>query len=158
MKCPKCGYNNLKGATECGKCRNKLKADIISCPRCAYKNDSKTKKCIKCGYNLDKKESIFLNIFISIMIVGILSVLIFLNKKSLVSQIELIFKIIAVLSIIYIFVATLSFSHKNKQELKDELYTNPRIKRLEITSKLLLLIVGIMVLCICGYLYFKYIR
>ena len=158
MKCPKCGYDNLKGSTHCGKCRTKLKTNKKSCPRCAYKNNSNTKKCLKCGYNLEKKDSLLLNLFISIIIVALLFALILYNKKTLVSQIELVFKIIAILSIIYIFIATISFSHKNKQELKDELYSNPKIKKLEITSKLILLILGIMLLCISGYLYFKYIR
>ncbi len=158
MKCPKCGYENLKGVSKCGKCKRKLKIEKKSCPRCAFKNDIEDKKCQKCGLVFDRKPNIYLNLFISLIIVIILYSLILLNKKSLVSQIEFIFKVIAVLTIIYIFINTISFGKKNKVNINNELYTNRYIKKLEITSKLILLILGIMLLCIGGYLYFKYIR
>ena len=158
MICPKCGYDNIKGVERCGKCKTKLKSVKKSCPKCAFKNDVEDKKCQKCGYVFGKKNNILLNLFISLLLVIILYSLILLKQKNLVAQIELIFKIIAVLTIIYIFISTINFSNKNKIKLNDELYTNQQIKKLEITSKLILLILGIMLLCIGGYLYFKYIR
>ncbi len=158
MKCPHCGYENHKGVQKCGKCKKKLKSIKKSCPRCAFKNDIEDKKCQKCGYNFDKKTSIFLNIFISLIIVIILYSLLILRKENLVNKIEYIFKIIAVLAIIYIFISTLEFSNKNKQKLNDGLFVSPQARKIAIMSKLMLLILGIMLLCISGYLYFKYIR
>ena len=158
MKCPHCGYDNIKGVTKCGKCKKKLKPVKKSCPRCAFKNDIEDKKCQKCGYSFDKKPSILLNIFISLIIVVILYSLLILKKENLVSKIEYIFKIVAVLTIIYIFISTLEFSNKNKQKLNDGLFVSPQAKKIAILSRLMLLILGIMILCISGYLYFKYIR
>ena len=158
MKCPHCGYDNLKGVEKCGKCKKKLKPTKKSCPRCAFKNDIEDKKCQKCGYSFDKKPNILLNSFISLIIVIILYSLLIFKKEDLVNQIEYIFKIIAILTIIYIFISTLEFSNRNKKKLNDGLFISPAAKKIEIISKLMLLILGIMLLCISGYLYFKYIR
>jgi hypothetical protein len=158
MKCPHCGYDNLKGVEKCGKCKKKLKPTKKSCPRCAFKNDIEDKKCQKCGYSFDKKPNIFLNAFISLIIVIILYSLLIFKKEDLISKVEYIFKIIAILTIAYIFISTLEFSNRNKKKLNDGLFISPEAKKIEIISKLMLLILGIMLLCISTYLYFKYIR
>ena len=158
MKCPKCNYENIKGAKVCGKCKTPLKGSKKSCPRCAFKNDIEDKKCQKCGYSFEKHSSIIFNFFISGIIVLILYSLLLLDKKDIVQQITFIFKIIAILTVIFIVFHTLYFSKKNSLNLNKDLYTNARIKKMEIFSKILLFILAIMLLCLSVYVYFKYIK
>lgn len=160
MKCSKCGYDNLKGVKYCGKCKTKLDTGKKSCPRCAYRNDSENHKCIKCGFIFDKnnKKTIIFNFFISFIIVLLMFTLLLLEKDTLVSQMQFVFKIIALLVVIYIFFSTISFSKKNEIKLKDDVYSNAYIKRLEIISKILLILLIIVLLCLSIYLYFKYVR
>ena len=158
MKCPKCNYDNLKGAKVCGKCKTPLKSEKKACPRCAFKNDIEDKKCQKCGYSFEKHTSIAFNLFISGIIVIILYSLILLDKKDLVKQITFIFKVIAVLTILFIIFHTFYFSKKNSLNLNKDLYTNERIKKLEIFSKILLFILVIMLLCLSVYAFIKYLR
>ena len=158
MKCPKCNYNNLKGAKVCGKCKTPLKSTKKSCPRCAFKSDIEDKKCQKCGYSFDKHTNIAFNFFISGIIVIILYGLILLDKQDLVEQITFIFKIVAVLTIIYIIINIFHFSKKNEININKDLYTNERIKKLEIFSKFLLILLVIMLLCLSIYVFYKYLR
>ena len=158
MKCPKCNYNNLVGAKVCGKCKTSLKNYKKSCPRCAFKNDLEDKKCQKCGYSFEKKSNVAFNFFISGIIVITLYSLLLLNKNDLVEQITFIFKVIAVLTIIFIIFNTLYFSKKNSVNMNKDLYTNERIKKLEIFSKLLLLLLASMLLLISIYVFYKYLR
>ena len=158
MKCPKCNYNNLEGAKVCGKCRTPFKNIKKACPRCAFKNDIEDKKCQKCGYSFEQKNSIAFNFFVSGIIVIILYSLFLLNKEDLVEQITFVFKVIAILTILFIIFNTLYFSKKNTVNMKKDLYTNARIKRLEIFSKILLLLLAIMLLFISVYAFYKYLR
>ena len=132
MKCPKCNYNNISGAKVCGKCRTPLKKSKKSCPKCAFKNDIEDKKCQKCGYEFDKHNNIALNFFISGIIVIVLYGLMLIDKKNIVDQITFIFKIVAILTILFIIGNTFYFSKKNSININKELYTNERIKKLEI--------------------------
>ena len=158
MKCPKCNYNNINGAKVCGKCKTPLKSTKKSCPKCAFKNDLEDKRCQKCGYSFEKSSNIALNFFISIIIVIILYSLLLLDQKDLVKNITFAFKIVAVLTIIFIIFNIFHFSKKNSININKDLYTNERIKRLEIFSKILLLLLVIMLLCISAYAYFKFLR
>ena len=158
MKCPKCDYDNIAGAKVCGKCRTPLKSLKKSCPRCAFKNDIEDKKCQKCGLSFEKKNNIAFNFFLSGIIVIILYSLLLLDKKDIVEQITFIFKIIAIITVIYIIFNIFYFSKKNSLNMNKDLYTNEKIKKLEIFSKMLLILLVIMLLCISVFAYFKYLR
>lgn len=158
MKCPKCNYENITGAKVCGKCKTPLKNNKKACPRCAFKNDIEDKKCQKCGYSFEKSSNILLNFFISGVIVVILYGLLLLDKENIVERITFIFKIIAVLTVIFIIFNIFYFSKKNSVNLNKDLYTNAKIKKLEIFSKILLFLLVIMLLCLSAYIFFKYLR
>ncbi len=158
MKCPKCNYNNFDGAKTCGKCNRPLKSNKQACPKCAFKNDIEDKRCQKCGYVFGQSSNIAFNFFIAIIIVMVLYSLILLNKKDVVKQITFIFKIVAIVTILFIGINTLYFSKKNTVEMKNDLYTNERIKRLEIISKLALVLMVIALLIFSIYMYFNYVR
>ena len=158
MKCPKCNYENITGAKVCGKCKTPLKNNKKACPRCAFKNDLEDKKCQKCGYSFEKSSNILLNFFISGVIVVILYGLLLLDKENIVERITFIFKIIAVLTVIFIIFNIFYFSKKNSVNLNKDLYTNAKIKKLEIFSKILLFLLVIMLLCLSAYIFFKYLR
>ena len=158
MKCPKCNYENITGAKVCGKCKTPLKNNKKACPRCAFKNDIEDKKCQKCGYSFEKSSNILLNFFISGVIVVILYGLLLLDKENIVEKITFIFKIIAVLTVIFIIFNIFYFSKKNSVNLNKDLYTNAKIKKLEIFSKILLFLLVIMLLCLSAYIFFKYLR
>jgi tetratricopeptide (TPR) repeat protein len=51
MKCPKCGYENRKGAAFCGECGQLLIAEK-TCPQCGHANPQGNKFCDKCGHSL----------------------------------------------------------------------------------------------------------
>ena len=142
----------------CGKCKTPLKSNKRSCPKCAFKNDLEDNKCQKCGYRFEKKGSIIFNLFISLLIVIILYSLILLDKEKIVSNITFIFKIVAILLVVIIIFNTLYFSKKNAIKINKDLYTNPKIKKLEIFSKILLILSLFMLLCLGIYVYTKYVK
>jgi class 3 adenylate cyclase len=49
MKCPKCNFENPKGARFCNECGNKFE---LACPECGAVNPSGSKFCNECGYDL----------------------------------------------------------------------------------------------------------
>jgi len=51
MKCPKCGYENLKGVKFCNGCGTQLKSKLV-CPQCGQKNPARSKFCNACGHSL----------------------------------------------------------------------------------------------------------
>jgi tetratricopeptide (TPR) repeat protein len=51
MKCPKCGYENRKGAGFCGECGQSF-INEKTCPQCGHANPQNNKFCDKCGYSL----------------------------------------------------------------------------------------------------------
>jgi serine/threonine protein kinase len=53
MKCPKCGYENLKGVKFCNSCGAELKSKVV-CPQCGQKNPPRSKFCNACGQSLTK--------------------------------------------------------------------------------------------------------
>jgi class 3 adenylate cyclase/tetratricopeptide (TPR) repeat protein len=53
MKCPKCQFDNLKGAKFCNECGNKLE---LACPECGKVNPFGSKFCNQCGYDLRKPK------------------------------------------------------------------------------------------------------
>ena len=81
MKCQKCGYDNLKGVTKCGKCGQLL--NFKSCPKCATKNDYGVVKCEKCGYMFEGRslKRIIFSLIITIIVMALLVVFLFIDKN-----------------------------------------------------------------------------
>lgn len=114
IKCFKCGFMNVKGSKKCGRCGTLLKVETKSCPRCAKKNKKEVKKCVNCGYRFKtNKRMITTNFFISLFIVVFLSILLALELTGIVKNIDIGFKILAVVIIIVIFYTTLNYGSKN---------------------------------------------
>jgi class 3 adenylate cyclase/tetratricopeptide (TPR) repeat protein len=53
MKCPKCNFENPKGAKFCNECGNKFE---LACPECEAANPPGSKFCNNCGHDLTKPE------------------------------------------------------------------------------------------------------
>ena len=51
MKCPKCQFENRKGARFCGECRHEFE---VTCPECRTNNRAGNKFCDECGDDLSK--------------------------------------------------------------------------------------------------------
>jgi len=54
MKCPNCGFGNIKGASFCSNCGKELVAEII-CDNCGAKLEPNARFCGECGASLAKR-------------------------------------------------------------------------------------------------------
>ncbi len=159
MKCKKCGYENLSGGTKCGKCGTPFVIDRISCPKCATINEGNAQKCKKCGYKFNKKDNMLINILISLLLMAVLVAFVLLDKSSWVKNVNIGFKVLAVVVIILLIMGTLFFRRddaidKNIPELEAG---KKKFQGLKIVSKISLTLVGLIVLGVGIYFAIKYL-
>ena len=116
-KCPKCGFMNIEGTKKCTKCQHSLDKKRKSCPKCAKYNDIEATRCISCGFNFEKKRhNVLFNLFFSILLFELLSVLAYFEFKGLLKNINLALKICAGLLILFIIIGTITYG---KDEIVD---------------------------------------
>ena len=68
IKCPKCGYKNIKISKRCTKCRYQLDDTKKSCPRCGRRVEQNSSKC-ECGFKFTKKRRSVLGNFSIIVVI-----------------------------------------------------------------------------------------
>lgn len=158
MKCQKCGYDNLKGVTKCGKCGQLL--NFKSCPKCATKNDYGVVKCEKCGYKFEGRslKRIIFSLIITIIVMALLVVFLFIDKNKANVLIHLTLQILSVLIILFVIINSFVFGKKNEKVIKDaeHLITNRNIQKLKVISRFFLTFFVFILLGIVVYLYIKY--
>ena len=155
-KCPHCGFENVKGTLNCGKCHKTLK-NYISWPRCAKKNPLNTKKCIRCGYNLNrKKNNLLKNLLISAILVAVLCLIVYLTKLNSLKNIRIILNILVVILIIIIFYHTISYGTKdiNKFEAHEEILDTKKFNKMRKISSISVVIGISVAFIILIYFYF----
>ena len=84
IKCPNCGFLNIKGTKKCSKCKRDIDSFRKSCPRCGKINSNNVKLCIRCKYDFTKKKrTIWFNLFLSLLLMGLLCLLVVFGKEIL---------------------------------------------------------------------------
>lgn len=112
--CPNCGFKNIKGTRKCSKCRKDIDTLRKSCPNCGKINYNNVKNCVSCKFDFTKKRrSIWFNLIISLLIVGILCLLVFFGKEGFVSKFNVGLKVLAGFSVFVLFVKTLTYGDKH---------------------------------------------
>ena len=159
MKCKKCGYENVSGGTRCGKCGTPFIINKISCPKCATINEGNAIKCKKCGYRFNKKNNVLLRILLSVLLMAVLFVLVLLDKSTWVDNINIGFKVLALVVIVLLVVGTLSFRRddaldRNIPELEPG---KKKFQGLKIVSQISMTLVGLIILGVGIYLAIKYL-
>ena len=153
--CKNCGTENDHNAKKCSNCKKELVVTKV-CPRCAKVNDEKEKRCIRCGYLFSSKNRSFIvNLLLSILLVSSLWIV---NKydssafKGLTNNM----KRIAVIGIILIVVATLTYGHKDikKFSAEEQIIENNKIFKIR---KALSILLGLLVAGIFIFVCFKYL-
>lgn len=101
IKCPHCGFENIKYTKKCTKCNYDLDTNNKSCPRCGKINANNVKKC-ECGYNFTRRRlPLFVLFLISALIAGLLVVFYKLNP-SLGEKVFGVTKIVLIFIIVFI--------------------------------------------------------
>ncbi len=158
IKCKSCGYVNILGTKKCVRCKKRLEQVTKSCPKCAKKNILEVTRCVKCGYRFDKKKkSVLFNFLLSISLVIILFLLLFLDKKGLVGNLNKGFKVLACFLVLGIICSIFLYGrkdivsyHKENEFVKED----KRINKLKIASNLAIILGGILVFVLLLYFLF----
>lgn len=158
IKCPHCGFKNIKGTRKCSKCRKDIDNLRKSCPKCGKINYNNVKLCVRCKYDFTKKKrTIWFNLLISLLLVGILCLLVYFDKEGIVKKFSLALKVLAGFAIFVVFVKTLTYGEKDKisysaeEEIIEDHKTFNIMKR---WSNIAIIIGGILVLGFLIYYYF----
>ncbi len=158
IKCPKCGFMNIKGTKKCTKCHHSIDNLRKSCPKCGKINSSSVRYCTDCKYDFEKKrKSIWVNVAISSFIVIILFLLVFLGKESLVKKFNMGLSVLAGFAL-FVLVIRMFFSdskqvvnYSAEEEMQDN---NNVIVKMKKISNIAIIIGGILVLGFLIYYYF----
>ncbi len=158
IKCPKCGFENVKGTRKCIKCKAEIRL-TKSCPKCAKRNKLDAIKCVNCGYNFNKKsnlKNLIFNLIISLILIVILSLLVYFEHKGVVNNISNIFKIVAVLFIFLLLYRTVNYGSKdiNKFSAEEEILDDSKFVLLRKISNIAIVIGTIGVTAFLIYYYF----
>lgn len=156
--CPKCGIKVVEGTKKCPKCHSTL-GTKKSCPKCAKINDIKAKNCVNCGFNFNKKpRSIKFNLIISIFLVICLFILVGLEYTGVVKKINLIFKIISAIFILFLLYSNINYGYNDIVDYgtKEEVYNedmNKKLNKMKRLSSILIISAGIIII-ICLIIYY----
>lgn len=158
VKCPKCGFMNIKGTKKCTKCHHSIDSLRKSCPKCGKINSSSVRYCIDCKYDFEKKRrSIWFNIVISVFIVIVLCLLVFFGKESIVKKFNLGLSVLAGFAL-FVLLIRMFFSdskqvvnYSAEEEMQDN---NDAIVKMKKISNIAIVIGGILVLGFLIYYYF----
>ena len=158
IKCPKCGFINIKGTKKCTKCRHDIDNTRKSCPKCGKINYNNVKYCVSCKYNFEKKrKSIWFNLLISIFIVVVLCLLAFFGKEAIVEKFSLGLSVLAGFALFVLVVRMFSFgknetiNYSAEEEMQDN---NKSIAKMKKLSNVAVVIGGILVFIFLIYYYF----
>ena len=158
IKCPYCGFKNIKGTRKCSKCRRDIDNLRKSCPKCGKINYNNVKLCVRCKYDFTKKKrTIWFNFLISLVLVGVLCLLVYFDKVGIVKKVNLALKVLAGFAIFVVFVKTLIYGEKDKINYSAEEEIVERQKNLNIMKKwcnVAIVIGAILVLSFLIYYYF----
>lgn len=156
VKCSKCGFLNVSGTEVCVKCKTPLKK-TRSCPRCAKKNKIENDRCENCGYKFGRKRgTILFNLIISLLLVGVLSLLVYFKHNGAVSNFSNGLKVLSGLFICLLLYGTINYGRKdiNKFSAEEEFVDNDRFDLLKKISNIAIIIGTIVVVCFLLYYYF----
>ena len=160
IKCPECGYENVKQAKKCKKCKILLDSVLKTCPRCAKRNEIKANKCVKCGYDFNKKKkAIWINMLISLALVVALIILVLLNKTFIVKEVNQAFRALALVVVAILVISTLTYGKKDIVPLpgdETDILKND-IKLLKIKS-IVLGVITIIIIGLCIYCYWLFYK
>jgi len=158
IKCPSCGFLNIKGTKKCSKCKRDIDSFRKSCPRCGKINSNNVKLCIRCKYDFTKKKrTIWFNLFFSLLLMGLLCLLVVFGKERIVEKFSLGLKVLSGFVIFVIFVKSLTYGEKDKIKYSAEEEILGEQKNLHIMkrwSNIAVIIGGILVLGFLIYYYF----
>ncbi len=158
VKCPRCGFENIKGTKKCSKCKKDIDSIRKSCPKCGKINANNVKRCGNCKYDFAKKKrSIWFNLLISILIIGILCLLVYLDKEGLVKKFSLALKVLAGFSVFVIFIKFLTYGKNDiiNYTAEDEILDNQKsLNIMRRWSNIAIIMGGLLVLGFLIYYYF----
>ena len=155
IKCSKCGYENAFGLEKCTNCKAKLVVNKV-CPVCAKVNEPNAEHCVNCGHIFGRGNRSFLvNFFLSVLLVSSLLIINYYDPtvfKHLTNNM----KRVAVVVIILILVATLTYGRKdiNKYSAEEKILENNKIIKLR---KYTSIILGIILACLFMFICYKYL-
>lgn len=158
IKCPKCGTIVIKGTKKCIKCHNNLNTEQKSCPKCAKRNDINNKRCDNCGFNFNRKpHSIIFNVIISVLLVVVLFILVNLEYSGVVKSINLGFKIIAAIFVLFLIYSNINKGYKNviKYESHEEINKEmaEKLDRMKKLSSALIIVAGAIITIVLFVVY-----
>lgn len=158
VKCPKCGFMNIKGTKKCTKCHHNIDSLRKSCPKCGKINSSSVRYCVDCKYDFEKKrKSIWFNLAISSFIVIILCLLVFFGKESIVKKFNLGLSVLAGFAL-FVLIIRMFFSNSKQvvnYSAEDEMSENNGIiAKMKKFSNIAIVIGAIFVLVFLIYYYF----
>lgn len=158
IKCPRCGFKNIKGTKKCTKCRTNIDTLRKSCPKCGKINPSDIKRCVTCKFDFTKKaRSIWGNLIISGLLVVVLCALVFFGKESVVEKFDFGLRVLAGFLVFVLIIKTFTYGEKHKinysaeEELVDG---NKGLNAMKAWSNLIVIIGFIFVL---GFLIYYYV-
>ncbi len=158
IKCPHCGFLNIKGTRKCSKCKRDIDNLRKSCPKCGKINYNNVKLCVRCKYDFTKKrKSIWFNLLISVLLVIVLCLLVYFDKEGIVQKFSLLLKVLAGFGIFVVFVKTLTYGEKDKinYSAEEEIVENHKLfHNMKRWSNIAIVIGGILVLGFLIYYYF----
>lgn len=106
IKCPKCGFMNLKLTKKCTKCKQSLDDMTKSCPKCGKIKKKDTIRC-DCGFNFNKKRrSLLGNIIIAVIIMVLLFVVLKIND-GILEEFNFGLKVILIFAVVVMFIKTI---------------------------------------------------
>lgn len=158
MKCPYCGFTNIKGTRKCYKCRKDIDSYRKSCPKCGKVNSNNVKLCVRCKYDFTKKKrTIWFNLIISVLLVIFLCLLVYFDKEGIVKNFSMALKVLAGFAIFVVFVKTLTYGEKDKinYSAEDEILDDHKIFNIMRRWSNLAIVVGAIIILV--FLIYYYI-
>lgn len=157
VKCNNCGFVNIKGTKTCSRCHTNIDSFKKSCPRCGKVNSNNVKKCVNCRFDFTKKrKSIWFNLFLSLLVVGILFALNYLNHEAIVENFSFALKIICGFIVFAIIVNIFTYGAKDKINYAAEDEIIVKHKKLDNMKKRsnIVIVCGAVVVIIILFIYY----
>lgn len=158
IKCKNCGFVNIKGTKTCSRCHTNVDSARKSCPRCGKVNANNVKKCVNCRFDFTKKrKSIFFYLVLSLLIVGVLLLLTYLDYESIVDKFSFGLRVIAGFIVFAIVLNIFTYGSKDKinYAAEDEMIDNhKKLDKMKKFSNIAVIIGGIIVFIVLIVYYF----
>lgn len=158
VKCPYCGFINIKGTRKCSKCKKNIDTLRKSCPKCGKINYNNVKLCVRCKYDFSKKNRpIVVNFIVSLLLIVVLSLLVFFDKEGIVEKFSLLLKVLAGFFIFILIVKVFTYGEKDilNYSAEEEIVDNhKRFINMKKWSNIAIIIGGILILIFLIYYYF----